>query len=39
VVTFTPDGKSLVSGGGSQFERRKAKRWDVAAVVKPRPDK
>jgi hypothetical protein len=39
VVAFTPDGKTLVSGGGIQFERGEAKLWDVAAVVKPRPDK
>ena len=28
------DGKTLVSGGGIQFERGEAKLWDVAAIVK-----
>jgi hypothetical protein len=31
-VAFTPDGKTLVSGGGMQTKRGEAKLWDIAGL-------
>ena len=33
-LAFTPDGKTLISGGGIQTKRGETKLWDVAPLLK-----